>query len=345
MKTIVKKLSRVAVGAALVLAAQPSLVVNTAQAQLINGAGSSFDNPAFMLWKEAYAKINPEVQINYQSVGSGAGIKQLTAQTVDFGASDAPMTDEQMSKAPGKILHIPVVAGAVAITYNLPGDLKLKFDGPTLASIFMGEITKWNDPKIAALNPGAELPDTSIIVVHRSDSSGTTFIFTDYLSTISHDWATKLGKNVSVNWPTGVGGKGSEGVSGQVKQLPGAIGYVELAYARQNKMPIAELKNAADKFVSPSPESVSKAMSTATIPDDFRFSMVNAPGDESYPIAGASWALLYEKQTNARKGKAVVGFLKWCVTEGQKLSPTLDYAPLPDSVQQRAVKLLESVTY
>lgn len=347
MKTLLKKLNRLALAAAFVLAAcsKQSPVVSTAQGQLINGAGSSFDNPAFMLWKEAYAKINPEVQINYQSVGSGAGIKQLMAQTVDFGASDAPMTDEQLSKAPGKILHIPVVAGAVAITYNLPGDLKLKFDGPTLASIFLGEITKWNDPKIAAFNPGMELPDTSIIVVHRSDASGTTFIFTDYLSTISHDWATKLGKNVSVSWPAGVGGKGSEGVSGQVKQLPGAIGYVELAYARQNKMPIAELKNADGKFVSPSPESVSKAMSTATIPDDFRFSMVNAPGDESYPIAGASWALLYQKQANARKGKAVVGFLKWCVTEGQKLSPKLDYAPLPDSVQQRAAKLLDTVTY
>ncbi|HLX72830.1 MAG TPA: phosphate ABC transporter substrate-binding protein PstS, partial [Verrucomicrobiae bacterium] len=293
----------------------------------------------------AYAKINPEVQINYQSVGSGAGIKQLLAQTVDFGASDAPMTDEQLSKASGKILHIPVVAGAVAITYNLPGDLKLKFDGPTLASIYLGEITKWNDPKIAALNSGVELPDTSIIVVHRSDASGTTFIFTDYLSAVSHDWATKAGKNTSVNWPTGVGGKGSEGVSGQVKQLPGSVGYVELAYATQNKMPVAELKNAEGKFVSPSPESVSKAMSTATIPDDFRFSMVNAPGDESYPIAGASWALLYQKQANARKGKAVVGFLKWCVTEGQKLSPKLDYAPLPDSVQQRAAKALDTVTY
>ncbi len=347
MKSLLKKSSRLAVAAVFVLAAcsQKSPVVSTAQAQLINGAGSSFDNPAFMLWKESYAKINPDAQINYQSVGSGAGIKQLLAQTVDFGASDAPMTDEQLSKASGKILHIPVVAGAVAITYNLPGDLKLKFDGPTLASIYLGEITKWNDPKIVALNSGVELPDTSIIVVHRSDASGTTFIFTDYLSAVSHDWATKAGKNTSVNWPTGVGGKGSEGVSGQVKQLPGSVGYVELAYATQNKMPVAELKNAEGKFVSPSPESVSKAMSTATIPDDFRFSMVNAPGDESYPIAGASWALLYQKQANARKGKAVVGFLKWCVTEGQKLSPKLDYAPLPDSVQQRAAKALDTVTY
>ena len=318
----------------------------TVQAQtLINGAGSSFDNPAFMMWKEAYAKTDSSVQINYQSVGSGAGIKQLTSQTVDFGASDAPMTDDAMKAAPGKILHIPVVAGAVAITYNVPGSPKLKLDDVTLAGIYLGEITKWNDAKIAALNPDAKLPDVAIIVVHRSDGSGTSFIFTDYLSTVSPTWATKVGKSTSVNWPTGVGGKGSEGVSGQVKQLPGSIGYVELAYALQNKLPVAELKNAAGKFVGPSPESVSKAMATATIPEDFRFSMVNAPGEGSYPIAGASWVLLYQKQADAKKGKILVNFLKWCVTEGQKTSPQLDYAPLPDSVQQRELKLLETVTF
>jgi phosphate transport system substrate-binding protein len=315
-----------------------------AQAQtLINGAGSTFDNPAFMMWKEAYAKNDKDVQINYQSVGSGAGIKQLTSQTVDFGASDAPMTDEAMKSAPGKILHIPIVAGAVAITYNLAGNPKLNFDDATLAGIYLGEITKWNDPKIAALNSGVKLPKDDIIVVHRADGSGTTFIFTDYLSVVSKEWATKVGKSTAVNWPTGIGGKGSEQVAANVKQNPGAIGYVELAYATQNKLPVAELKNAAGKFVGPSPESVSKAMSTATIPDDFRFSMVNAPGDSSYPIAGASWVLLYEKQADAKKGKILVNFLKWCVTEGQKTSPQLDYAPLPDSVQQRAVKLLDTV--
>ncbi len=312
---------------------------------LINGAGSSFDNPAFMMWKEAFTKTHSGVQINYQSVGSGAGIKQLVSQTVNFGASDAPMSDEAMKTAPGKILHIPVVAGAVAITYNVPGNPKLKFDDATLAGIYLGEIAKWNDPKIAALNPDAKLPDASIIVVHRSDGSGTTFIFTDYLSVVSPEWASKVGKNTSVNWPTGVGGKGSEGVSGQVKQLPGAIGYVELAYAVQNKLPVADLKNKEGKFVAPSPDSVSKAMATATIPDDFRFSMVNAPGDESYPISGASWVLLYEKQSDAAKGKTLVDFLKWCVTEGQKVSPQLEYAPLPDSVQQRELKLLDTVTF
>jgi phosphate transport system substrate-binding protein len=347
MKTLVKKLSRMAVSTVLVLAAcsQQSPVVSSAQAQLITGAGSSFDNPAFMLWKDAYSKLDKDIQINYQSVGSGAGIKQLLSQTVGFGASDAPMTDEAMKNASGKILHIPIVAGAVAITYNLPGDLQLKFDDTTLAGIYLGEITKWNDPKIAAVNPGVQLPDTSIIVVHRSDGSGTTFIFTDYLGVVSHGWASKVGKGTSVNWPTGVGGKGSEGVSGQVKQLPGSIGYVELAYAVGNKLPVAKLKNAAGKFVAPSPESVSKAMSTATIPDDFRFSMVNAPGDESYPISGPSWVLIYQKQTDPKKGRALVAFLKWIVTEGQKMTPKLDYAPLPDSVQQRVLKLLDTVTF
>jgi phosphate transport system substrate-binding protein len=343
MKKILTKTLMALIGLAIIGCSQKQEIAHAQT--LINGAGSSFDNPAFMMWKDAYSKTEKDVQINYQSVGSGAGIKQLLSQTVDFGASDAPMTDDAMKSAPGKILHIPVVAGAVTVTYNLPGSPKLKFDDATLAGIYLGEITKWNDPKIAALNSGVKLPDTSIIVVHRSDGSGTTFIFTDYLSVVSKDWSKKVGKSTSVNWPTGVGGKGNDGVAGQVKQLPGAIGYVELAYAEQNKLPVAELKNAAGKFVAPSPESVSKAMATATIPDDFRFSMVNAPGDESYPIAGASWVLLYEKQPDAKKGKMLVNFLKWCVTEGQKTSPQLDYAPLPDSVQQREMKLLETVTF
>lgn len=359
MKILIKQIGWLTLGAAIMLAGcsknspAPNPSTSTSPSQpstsegqtLINGAGSTFDNPAFMLWKDAYSKVDKDIQINYQSVGSGAGIKQLLSQTVDFGASDAPMTDEAMSKASGKILHIPIVAGAVAITYNLPGAPKLKFDDATLSGIYLGDITKWNDPKIAALNPGVQLPDMPIIVVHRSDGSGTTFIFTDYLSSVSHDWATKVGKNTSVNWPAGVGGKGNEGVSGQVKQLPGAIGYVELAYAEQNKFPVAQVKNAAGNFVAPSPESVSKAMSTATIPEDFRFSMVNAPGDESYPIAGASWVLMYQKQANPAKGKALVNFVKWCVGEGQKMTPKLDYAALPDTVQQRELKLLETVTY
>lgn len=337
---MINKLNRVAIGALAVFA---SAQFASADNIKLTGAGSSFDNPAFMLWFDAYSKVDANVQFNYQSIGSGAGKKQLLSQTVDFGASDAPMTDEEMSKAPGKILHVPVVAGAVAITYNLDGNPKLKFDAETLANIYLGKITKWNDAKLKALNPGVKLPDLDIAVVHRSDGSGTTFIFTDYLSAVSPEWKRSVGKNVSVKWPAGVGGKGSEGVSGQVKQLPGAIGYVEQAYADQNKLPVAELKNAAGKFIAPSPESVSKAMETATIPDDFRFSMVNAPGAEAYPIAGASWIVIYEKQPKAGEGKKLVDFLKWAVTEGQKLSPKLDYAPLPDNVQKRELKLLETV--
>lgn len=342
MNTILTKSLVAALGIAFAIGCSQKQEVAVAQT-LINGAGSSFDNPAFMMWKDAYGKTDKSIEINYRSVGSGAGIKQLVSQTVDFGASDAPMTDEAMKSAPGKILHIPIVAGAVAITYNIPGSPKLHLDEAALAGIYLGEIKKWNDPKIAALNEGVKLPNQDIIVVHRSDGSGTSFIFTDYLSAVNKEWASKVGKATSVSWPAGVGGQGNEGVSGQVKQLPGSIGYVELAYAKQNKLPVAELKNAAGKFVGPSPESVSKAMSTATIPDDFRFSMVNAPGEGAYPIAGASWVLLYEKQSDVKKGKMLVNFLKWCVTEGQKTSPKLDYAPLPDSVQERAVKLLDTV--
>ncbi|HTX66133.1 MAG TPA: phosphate ABC transporter substrate-binding protein PstS [Opitutaceae bacterium] len=321
------------------------LLTTTAFAQLINGAGSSFDYPAFSLWFNAYSKVDADVHFNYQSIGSGGGQKQLLAQTVDFGASDAPMTDEAMAPAAYKILHFPVVAGAVAITYNLPDSPKLKFDADTLAGIYLAKITKWNDPAIAALNPGVMLPDLPIVVVHRSDGSGTTFIFTDYLSSVSADWKSQVGKSISVKWPTGLGGKGSEGVSGQVKQLPGAIGYVEQAYAEQNHLPVADVKNSSGNFISPTADAVSQAMATATIPDDFRFSMVNAPGAQAYPIAGASWILIYQHQANADRGHQLISFLKWAVTEGQKLSPSLHYAPLPDNVQQRELALLDTVTF
>jgi phosphate transport system substrate-binding protein len=320
--------------------------VSGLQAQtLINGAGSSFDYPAFTKWFEAYGKVNPGIRFNYQSIGSGAGQKQLLNQTVDFGASDAPMTDESMSKAPGKILHVPVVAGGVAIIYNLPGNPKLKLDSDVIANIYLGNITKWNDPKIAALNSGVSLPDLAIIPVHRSEGSGTTFIFTDYLSTVNPVWKDTVGKSTAVKWPAGIGlgAKGSEGVAGQVKQLPGAVGYAELAYADQNKIPYADVKNATGNFIAPTPDSVSAALATANIPADFRFSMVNAPGDKSYPIAGASWILVYEKQKNADRSTKLVGFLKWAVTEGQKISSTLDYAPLPDNVQQRELELLGTI--
>ncbi len=329
-----------AVGTAAVLAA------TNAQAQaLINGAGSTFDYPAFTKWFEAYGKDHADVRFNYQSIGSGGGQKQLLNQTVDFGASDAPMTDESMAPAKGKILHIPVVAGGVAVIYNLPGDPKVKLDGDALANLYLGNISKWNDPKIAALNPGLALPDLPVVPVHRADGSGTSFIFTDYLSAVNPAWADSVGKGASVKWPAGVGlaAKGSEGVSGEVKQVSGAIGYAELAYADQNRIPYADMKNSAGNFISPTPDSVSAALATATIPDDFRFSMVNAPGDKSYPISGVSWVLVYQQTKIAAHGPPLVAFLKWAVTEGQKLSAQLDYAPLPENVQQRELKLIDSI--
>src|SRR5271154_7060353 len=323
-----------------------TLIAAQANAQmLINGAGSTFDYPAFTKWFEAYGSVDPNVRFNYQSIGSGAGQKLLLNQTVDFGASDAPMKDEALATAPGKIIHLPVVAGGVAIIYNLPGSPKLKLDGDTLANIYLGNITKWNDPKIVALNPGVDLPDTAIIPVHRADGSGTSFIFTDYLSSVNPAWADTVGKGSSVKWPAGIGlaAKGSEGVAGQVKQLPGGIGYAELAYADQNKIPFADMKNSLGNFISPAPDSVSAALATAKIPDDFRFSMVNAPGAQAYPISGASWVLVYEKSKNAANGAKLVAFLKWAVTEGQKNSPSLDYAPLPEEVQQRELKVLDTI--
>jgi phosphate transport system substrate-binding protein len=331
------------IGGAALLAAS----VNTHAQTLINGAGSTFDYPALTKWFEAYGKLDADVLFNYASIGSGGGQKQLLNQTVDFGCSDAPMKDSDMAAAPGKILHLPIVAGGVAIIYNVPGSPKLKLDGDLIAGIYLGNITQWNDPKIAALNPGVTLPDLHIVPIHRSEGSGTTFIFTDYLSAVNPAWADTVGKNVSVKWPAGIGlgAKGSEGVAGQVKQISGAIGYAELAYANQNKMAYADVKNAAGNFVSPSPESVSAALATATIPDDFRFSMVNPPGEQAYPIAGASWALVYQQQKNAAHGKKLVAFLKWAIADGQKISATLDYAPLPENVQQRVLTLIDTIKY
>ena len=319
-------------------------VTTTASAQMmINGAGATFPYPIYSKWFDEYAKVDPSVRFNYQSIGSGGGQKQILAQTVDFGASDGPMSDDNLSKAPGKLLHIPTVAGAVVITYNLPGNPSLKLDGDTIAGIYLGQIKKWNDPKLTALNSGAKLPDQDIVVVHRSDGSGTTFIFTDYVSKVSSEWKQKAGNNTSVNWPTGIGGKGNEGVSGQVKQTPGAIGYVELIYAIQNKMPYAEVKNSAGQFVKPTIDSVTAALATAEIPDDFRFSMTNAPGKDAYPICGATWLLVYEQQKDAAKGKKLVEFLKWAAKDGEKMAKDLDYAPLPDSVQQRVLKRIEEI--
>ena len=311
----------------------------------INGAGATFPYPIYSKWFDEYAKVDPSVRFNYQSIGSGGGQKQILAQTVDFGASDGPMSDDNLAKAPGKLLHIPTVAGADVVAYNLPGNPVLKLDPDAIAGVFLGQIKKWNDPKIAALNPGIKLPDQDIVVVHRSDGSGTTYIWTDYLSKISSEWKQKVGTNTSVNWPTGLGGKGNEGVAGQIKQTPGALGYVELIYAVQNKMPYADVKNASGEFMKASLESITAAMATAQIPDDFRFSMTNAPGKDAYPIAGATWLLVYEQQKDAMKGKKLVEFLKWAMKDGEKMARDLQYAPLPEKVQERVLKRVNEIKY
>ena len=309
----------------------------------INGAGATFPYPIYSKWFDEYAKVDPSVRFNYQSIGSGGGQKQIMAQTVDFGASDGPMSDDNLAKAPGKLLHIPTVAGAVVVTYNLSGIPSLKLDGDTLSGIFLGTIKKWNDPKLAALNPGVNLPDMDMVVVHRSDGSGTTYIWTDYLSKVSSEWKEKVGTNTSVNWPTGLGGKGNEGVAGQIKQTQGAVGYVELIYAIQNKMPYADVKNASGEFVKATLQSITGAMATAQIPDDFRFSVTNAPGQDAYPICGATWLLVYQQQKNAVKGKKMVEFLKWALTKGEGMAQQLDYAPLPDSLRDRALKRIDEI--
>ncbi len=312
---------------------------------LINGAGATFPYPIYSKWFNSYAKVDPSVRFNYQSIGSGGGQKQILAQTVDFGASDGPMSDENLAKAPGKLWHIPTVAGAVVVSYNLPGDPKLKLDGPTLAGIYLGHIAKWNDPAIAGQNPGVSLPDQDIVVVHRSDGSGTSYIFTDYLSSVSPEWKEKVGKNTSVSWPAGLGGKGNEGVSGQVKQVPGAIGYIELAYAMQNKLPYDDMKNSSGNYITPSIDSVTAALATAQIPDDFRFSMVNPAGADAYPIAGTTWLLVYQQQRDPAKGKKLVEFLRWAFTDGEKMASTLLYAPLPPNVQQRVLQRVAEIKY
>ncbi len=318
----------------------------SAEAQmLINGAGATFPYPLYSKWFDQYAKVDPSARFNYQSIGSGGGQKQILSETVDFGASDGPMSDENLAKAPSKLLHLPTVAGAVVVTWNLPGSPSLKLDGPALANIFMGKITKWNDKRIKALNPGLNLPSTDMIVVHRSDGSGTSYIFTDYLSSISRPWETQVGRNTSVKWPVGLGAKGNEGVAGQVKQLAGTIGYVELAYAHQNKLPVAEIKNAAGNFVSPSIASVTEALGSAKVPDDFRFSMVNPPGATAYPIAGATWLLVYQQQKDPAKGKKLVEFLNWALTQGEGMAESLDYAPLPQALGERVLERVKSIKY
>ena len=285
------------------------------------------------------------MQFNYQSIGSGSGQRLLLNQTVDFGASDAPMTDDAMAKAPGNILHVPIVCGGVTVAYNLPGNPQLNLSGPTIANIFLGKITKWNDPEIAKENPGVKLPDMAITTVHRSDGSGDTYIFTDFLSKVDPQWEKQVGKSVSVNWPVGLGAQGNEGIAAQVHQLPGTISYITLAYAVQTHMSYAAVQNAAGNYTLPTTQTISAALATAHIPDDFRFSMVNPPGDHVYPIAGVSYVLVYQHQKDAQRGKALVNFLKWAITDGQKISPSLDYASLPPNVQKRELAELATITY
>jgi len=318
------------IGAALLLATP--LAAQTA----LTGAGATFPNPIYTKWFDAYNK-KTGVQINYQSIGSGGGIKQYTEGTVDFGASDGPMSEEQLQAVGGHVLHIPTVMGAVVLTWNLPalGDKQLHFDGPTIADIYLGKITKWSDKRLVALNPGVSLPNADIIVVHRSDGSGTSYIFTDYLSKVSAEWKDKVGKATSVNWPVGLGGKGNEGVTQQVKQTEGALGYVELIYAIANKLPYGQVKNTAGAFVTPSLESVTQAAASAKFDKntDFRVSITNAPGQGAYPISSFTWLLVRPDMKDPAKAKAMKDFLAWMITpEAQAMASDLVYAPLPAEV-------------
>ena len=302
----------------------------------LTGAGATFPNPIYSKWFDAYNK-KTGVQINYQSIGSGGGIRQYTEGTVDFGASDGPMSQDQMSAVQGEVVHLPTVMGAVVLTWNLPdlGDTQLKLDGPTIADIFLGRITKWNDSRLASLNPGVALPNADIIVVHRSDGSGTSYIFTDYLSKVSRDWKDKVGFATSVNWPVGLGGKGNEGVTQEVKNTTGTIGYVELIYAVSNKLPYAQVKNSTGAFVVPSLASVTSAAASARFSanTDFRVSITNAPGKDSYPISSFTWLLVRPKTKDAAKAKALHDFLDWMLTpEAQDMAAQLQYAPLPKEV-------------
>jgi phosphate transport system substrate-binding protein len=314
----------------------------------LTGAGATFPYPLYSKWFDAYA-TKSGVKINYQSIGSGGGIRQLSEQTVDFGASDAPMSDAEMAKAKGgPVAHIPTALGAVTMVYNLPGVTSpLKLTGDVIAGIFQGQITKWNDPRLAALNSGVKLPATDILVVHRSDGSGTSYVFTDYLASVSPAWATKPGKGKEVQWPVGLGAKGNEGVAGQVKQTPGALGYVELAYATQNKMAMASVKNANGEFVSPSIASVTAAAAgaAAKLPatTDYRVSIVNAPGAGVYPLSSFTWIIAYTRQADPAKGKKLTDFLRWALNDGQGMESALDYAPLPESMRTALLTRVDSI--
>ena len=326
-----------------VTAGEPATATGSGAVQ-INGAGATFPYPIYSKWFDEYHKAHSNVEINYQSIGSGGGIRQLTNQTVFFGATDGPMTDEQLKAAPGPILHLPTVLGAVVPVYNIPNvKEELKFSGAVLADIFLGKIKKWNDPAIVKLNSGVKLPSTDITVVHRSEASGTSYIWVDFLAKASPEFKTKVGVNTAVNWPVGVGGKGNEGVAGLVTQSPGSLGYVELIYALQSKSTYGAVQNPAGEFVKASVESVTAAAAAAQMPADFRVSITNATGMGAYPISSFTWLLLYEDPKDKNQSKIMVDFVKWALSDGQKFAPELGYAPLPPEVVKLELVALEKV--
>jgi len=324
-----------------------AVLVTGGWAQTLNGAGATFPYPIYSKWFNEYHKAHSGVEINYQSIGSGGGIRQVTAGTVDFGATDGPMTEQQLAEAKFKIFHIPTVLGAVVPAYNVPGvQADLKFSPSTIAGIFLGKISNWNDRAIAADNPGVKLPDRAIIVVHRSDGSGTTYIWTDYLSKVSSDWKDQVGNGTSVKWPVGLGGKGNEGVAGMVRQMEGGFGYVELIYAIQNKIPYGVVKNSSGAWVKGSLESTTAAGgSVKNMPDDFRVSITNPPGKDAYPIASFTWLLVPAQFKDAAKGKVIVDFLNWMLDQGESMVSQLDYAPLPDNVKEKVRGRIKEIRF
>ena len=334
--------SKLAAVAIALFAALPALADSTQ----INGAGATFPYPIYSKWFSEYNKLHPDVAINYQSIGSGGGIRQLTERTVFFGATDGPMNDEQLAAAPGKVLHFPTVLGADVPIYNLPGvTAKLKFTGPVLADIYLGKIAKWNDPAIAKSNPGVKLPDREIAVVHRADGSGTTYIWVDFLSKVSAEFKSRVGVGTSVKWPVGLGGKGNEGVAGLVRQTPDSIGYVELIYALQNKIAYGQVQNQAGRFVEASLDSVTEAAAGAAqaMPADFRVSITNAPGRGAYPISSFTWMLFYQNPSDKKRAQEMVEFFRWALTDGQKYCADLGYAPLPKEVVAREMEALKKI--
>jgi phosphate transport system substrate-binding protein len=341
-----KKIIKNAIAAVVIL----SNLIFAQKVVLINGAGATFPYPLYSKWFYEYAKIDKTVNFNYQSIGSGGGIRQIFAQTVDFGASDAFLTEEQLKQAPAKILHIPTTAGAVVLIYNIPelkGKEPLRLTPEIISKIYLGKIKKWNDKLIQTENPNVTLPDKNIVVARRSDGSGTTFIFTDYLCEISAEWKNRVGKGTSVNWPVGLGGKGNEGVAGIVKNTPYSIGYVEISYAIQNNLDYAIVKNKDGYYVKPTIESITAAIEdkAKNMPDDYRVSIVNAGGKNSYPISGFTWILVYQKQKDPVRGEKLVKFLKWALTDGQKYCAELHYAPLPKNLVDKVLKTIETIEY